>query len=160
MPINFARQHHVLPYAQDADAVYVAVADPLDPFPLDDLRALLGRPIEARAATRESIDDVINRVYQRKQDASLQEAKDGEDVPFEDNFMMEGAVEVWLNGAKWKDLIATETEEYSGIFRVEVDTAAAAAAAGALYGGQAAQPNGTGRRRPNADATPSPERPY
>ena len=36
-------------------------------------------------------------------------------------------VEVWLNGAKWKDLIATETEEYSGIFRVEVDTAAAAA---------------------------------
>ena len=80
VPINFARQHHVLPYAQDADAVYVAVADPLDPFPLDDLRALLGRPIEARAATRESIDDVINRVYQRKQDASLQEAKDGEDV--------------------------------------------------------------------------------
>ena len=33
-------------------------------------------------------------------------------------------VEVWLNGAKWKDLVATETEEYSGIFRVEVDTTA------------------------------------
>ena len=32
-------------------------------------------------------------------------------------------VEVWLNGAKWKDMIATETEEYSGIFRVDVDTA-------------------------------------
>ena len=31
-------------------------------------------------------------------------------------------VEIWLNGAKWKELIATETEEYSGIFRVEVDT--------------------------------------
>ncbi|MDG1833603.1 MAG: tetratricopeptide repeat protein [Verrucomicrobiota bacterium] len=36
-------------------------------------------------------------------------------------------VEVWLNGAKWKDLMATETEEYSGIFRVEVNTAAVAA---------------------------------
>lgn len=33
-------------------------------------------------------------------------------------------VEIWLNGAKWKELTATETEEYSGIFRVEVDTSA------------------------------------
>lgn len=80
VPINFARQHHVLAYAMDEHAVYVAVADPLDPFPLDDLRALLGRPIEARAATREAIDDVINTVYQRKEEASLQEAKDGEEV--------------------------------------------------------------------------------
>ena len=34
-------------------------------------------------------------------------------------------VEIWANGVKWADLNATETEEYSGIFRVEVDTAAA-----------------------------------
>ena len=35
-------------------------------------------------------------------------------------------VEIWANGVKWKDLTATETAEYSGIFRVEVDTAAEA----------------------------------
>ena len=80
VPINFARQHHVLPYAEDSEGVYVAVADPLDTFPLDDLRALLGRPIEPRAATRETIDDIINRVYQRKEEASLQEAKEGDEV--------------------------------------------------------------------------------
>ena len=31
-------------------------------------------------------------------------------------------VEIWLNGNKWKNMEATETEEYSGIFRVEVET--------------------------------------
>ncbi|MBL68557.1 MAG: hypothetical protein CMO74_08955 [Verrucomicrobiales bacterium] len=36
-------------------------------------------------------------------------------------------VSIWLNGQKWKDLEAVETEEYSGTFRVEVDTAEAPA---------------------------------
>jgi TolA-binding protein/predicted negative regulator of RcsB-dependent stress response len=31
-------------------------------------------------------------------------------------------VSIWLNGQKWKELDATETEEYSGTFRVEVET--------------------------------------
>ena len=31
-------------------------------------------------------------------------------------------VAIWLNGQKWKELEATETEEYSGTFRVEVET--------------------------------------
>ena len=36
-------------------------------------------------------------------------------------------VSIWLNGKKWKDLEAVETEEYSGTFRVEVDTTEAPA---------------------------------
>jgi len=31
-------------------------------------------------------------------------------------------VSIWVNGRKWKDLEAVETQEYSGTFRVEVDT--------------------------------------
>ncbi len=34
------------------------------------------------------------------------------------------SVEIWLNGNRWKSTEATETEEYSGIFRVEVETSA------------------------------------
>ncbi|SVD97396.1 uncharacterized protein METZ01_LOCUS450250, partial [marine metagenome] len=34
-------------------------------------------------------------------------------------------VSIWLNGQKWRDLEALETGEYSGTFRVEVDTAEA-----------------------------------
>lgn len=79
VPINFARQHHIVPIGERDDEIIVAVSNPLDPFPLDDLRALLGRPIDAVASTRESIDDAINRVYERKADASLAEAKEGAD---------------------------------------------------------------------------------
>ncbi|MFK8000355.1 MAG: GspE/PulE family protein, partial [Polyangiales bacterium] len=79
VPINFARQHHIVPIGERDDEIIVAVSNPLDPFPLDDLRALLGRPIDAVASTRESIDDAINRVYERKEEASLAEAKEGAD---------------------------------------------------------------------------------
>src|SRR4051794_25834997 len=46
-PINFARHHGVLPIGRDGNSVVVAVRNPLDPTPLDDLRALLGAPIIA-----------------------------------------------------------------------------------------------------------------
>ncbi|MGB5366333.1 MAG: type II secretion system protein GspE, partial [Polyangiales bacterium] len=75
VPINFARQNHVLPLTQSDDSVRVAVANPLDPFPVDDLRILLGKIIIPVAASEESIDDAINRVYERKDETALAEAK-------------------------------------------------------------------------------------
>ena len=80
VPINFARQNHVLPLTQTDDSVRVAVADPLDPFPIDDLRILLGKTITPVAASEETIDDAINRVYERKDETALAEAKEGEEV--------------------------------------------------------------------------------
>jgi len=80
VPINFARQNHVLPLTQSNDSVHVAVANPLDSFPIDDLRILLGKRIIPVAASEESIDDAINRVYERKDETALAEAKEGEEV--------------------------------------------------------------------------------
>ncbi|AKF03914.1 GspE/PulE family protein [Sandaracinus amylolyticus] len=82
VPINFARQHRVLPLEtkHDGRVVYVAVANPLDPTPLDDLRALLGCDVLPIAATSEAIEDAINRVYERKNEEALGEAKAGEEV--------------------------------------------------------------------------------
>jgi general secretion pathway protein E len=80
VPINFARQNHVLALSQTDDSVRVAIANPLDPFPIDDLRILLGKTIIAVAASEESIDDAINRVYERKDETALAEAKEGEEV--------------------------------------------------------------------------------
>ena len=80
VPINFARQNHVLPLSQSDDSVRIAVANPLDPFPIDDLRILLGKMIIPVAASEEAIDDAINRVYERKDETALAEAKDGEEV--------------------------------------------------------------------------------
>jgi len=80
VPINFARQHHVLALTQTDDSVRVAIANPLDPFPIDDLRILLGKMIVPVAASEETIDDAINRVYERKDETALAEAKEGEEV--------------------------------------------------------------------------------
>ena len=80
VPINFARQHHVLPLTQTDDSVRVAIANTLDPFPIDDLRILLGKMIVPVAASEETIDDAINRVYERKDETALAEAKEGEEV--------------------------------------------------------------------------------
>jgi general secretion pathway protein E len=82
VPITFARQHKVLalgpadPARPDTGPVRVAVSNPLDPTPVDDLRALLGRPIVPVAATPEAIEDAINRVYERKDETALTEAKE------------------------------------------------------------------------------------
>ncbi len=80
VPINFARQNRVLPLTQSEESVRVAVANPLDPFPIDDLRILLGKTITPVAASEETIDDAINRVYERKDETALAEAKEGEEV--------------------------------------------------------------------------------
>lgn len=80
VPINFARQNHVLPLSESQDGVRIAVANPLDPFPVDDLRILLGKTIIPVAASEETIDDAINRVYERKDETALADAKEGEEV--------------------------------------------------------------------------------
>jgi general secretion pathway protein E len=80
VPINFARQNRVLPLTHSDESVRVAVANPLDPFPVDDLRILLGKTIIPVAASEETIVDAINRVYERKDETALAEAKEGEEV--------------------------------------------------------------------------------
>jgi general secretion pathway protein E len=83
IPISFARQHRLLGLAEDGEngPIRVAVANPLDPTPLDDLRALLGRSVVLPiAASQETIEDAINRVYERKDESALGEAKAGEEA--------------------------------------------------------------------------------
>ncbi len=78
-PINFARQHSVLPIGREGNRVLVAVANPLDPTPLDDLRALLGVPVTAVVAPNESIERAINRVYERKDENALSDSSKQQD---------------------------------------------------------------------------------
>jgi general secretion pathway protein E len=80
VPITFARQNKLILLGEVDGVVRVAVADPFDPFPIDDLRTLLGKPVEAVAATSEAIEDAINRLYERKEENALSEARAGEEV--------------------------------------------------------------------------------
>jgi len=80
VPINFARQHNLLPVAERGETIVVAMSDLLDLTPLDDLRALLGKRCEPVAAPSEMIEDAINRVYERKDENALSENSKRDEV--------------------------------------------------------------------------------
>ena len=65
VPINFAKQHLLLPIKRTEDGVIVATADPLNTFALDDLRMILGQPVKPVLATSAVVLDGINRLYDR-----------------------------------------------------------------------------------------------
>ena len=70
IPIQFCRDNRILPVARDDFNVTVAVADPLNIFPLDDLRLILSTNINMIVAPKSIIENSINRVYERSNDSS------------------------------------------------------------------------------------------
>ncbi|MDQ1257293.1 MAG: type pilus assembly protein PilB, partial [Candidatus Hydrogenedentes bacterium] len=46
VPISFIREYQMVPFRRNGTAYYVAVNDPVNLLPLDDLRLLLGGPVE------------------------------------------------------------------------------------------------------------------
>ncbi len=70
IPIGFCKDNKILPIARDDFNVTVAVADPLNIFPLDDLRLILSTNINMIVSSPRVIDNSINRVYERANDAS------------------------------------------------------------------------------------------
>ncbi|MGH7986062.1 MAG: type II secretion system ATPase GspE, partial [Candidatus Binataceae bacterium] len=63
VPINYARKNRLLPLASDDTVITVALADPANYQPLDDLRVLFGKPIQPVIAPAEIINEAINRAY-------------------------------------------------------------------------------------------------
>ncbi len=81
VPINYAKKNKLLPVASDTNAVTVAVADPANYEPLDDLRLVFGKEINAIVAPAEVIAEAINRAYDRASATSAQDLMvDLEDV--------------------------------------------------------------------------------
>ena len=78
IPIGFCKNHVLLPLQRDADgAVRVAVADPHDLSPLDDLRLLFaGSEIRLELANQRTILGAINEVYDRGPDSTDALAED------------------------------------------------------------------------------------
>src|SRR6266436_4907121 len=63
VPINYAKKNRLLPLAHDGAAITVAIADPANYEPLDDLHVLFGRVILPVVAPAEVITQAINRAY-------------------------------------------------------------------------------------------------
>jgi general secretion pathway protein E len=82
LPINYARQHLVLPLGRDgAGRVMVAVADPTAVDVIDAVAVLLDEPVEPVVASAAKIVDQINKTYSRLRGShELEEGvKKGED---------------------------------------------------------------------------------
>jgi general secretion pathway protein E len=79
IPIHFAKKYEILPIKRTNGTVEVAVADPLNLFPLDDVRLLLGCNVAPVLATSATIIDTINRIYERDSDTAQQIIEDIDD---------------------------------------------------------------------------------
>ena len=66
VPIAFAKAHRVLVLSEDDAVVRVVCGDPFDTQALDDLRVIFAKPVEASVGGRDSIENAINRVYERQ----------------------------------------------------------------------------------------------
>jgi general secretion pathway protein E len=66
IPIAFAKEYRIFPMRRVDGRLKVAVADPLDTRPLNDLASLTGACVEAAVATPEEILRAINRSYERR----------------------------------------------------------------------------------------------
>lgn len=70
IPISFCKDNKVVPIARDDFNVTVAVSDPLNIYPLDDLRLILSTNIVMVVSSEAVINQTINRVYERAGDSS------------------------------------------------------------------------------------------
>ncbi len=69
IPVQFTRNYNLVALSEDpAGLVRVATCTPLDPQPMDDLAAMLGREIEPVLSPRNEITTLIARAYRHKAD--------------------------------------------------------------------------------------------
>ena len=100
IPIQFCRDNLILPVAKDEFNVTLAVSDPLNIFPMDDLRLILSSNINLIVCPPSIITAAINRVYEKAQDAS-QKVIDELNVPGDSSEDLEEA----------KDLLEASDDE-------------------------------------------------
>src|SRR5579884_2624374 len=65
VPISFAKRYELLPFKRNGKAIQVAASNPLHLGALDDLRLLLGEPIEVVAVPSRVVVSSINYVYEQ-----------------------------------------------------------------------------------------------
>ncbi|MCO6456728.1 MAG: type II/IV secretion system protein [Pirellulaceae bacterium] len=80
VPESIARENSIMPLSEEDDALKVLVSDPLDIETIEKLRFIMNRKVETALATRESIQEAINRYYGQIEgesaDSMLQEFTD------------------------------------------------------------------------------------
>ncbi|MFO7973018.1 MAG: type II secretion system ATPase GspE [Candidatus Hydrogenedentota bacterium] len=66
VPINFIREYRMVPFKQDGAVYCVAVNDPMNLLPLDDLRLLLGGPVAPVLCREDDIQGVLDSYFDQQ----------------------------------------------------------------------------------------------
>ncbi len=69
-PYGFSKSRRLLPLMEEAGVVVVAVENPLDLEALEELRALLRKPLKEIGTTKEALDAAIEACFHQKHDAA------------------------------------------------------------------------------------------
>lgn len=93
VPYAFVKKHTVLPIEENEKRVRVAICDPLNLNPLEELRFMLGTDVEAVYAPRETILSAIHECYNTEDGAASQLIADMTDKS--DDNRADGDVEVF-----------------------------------------------------------------
>lgn len=64
IPKEIAKRNRLIPLKKDGDKLFVAMADPMDYFAIDDLRLSTGFQIETAIATKDDILRAVNKFYE------------------------------------------------------------------------------------------------
>jgi general secretion pathway protein E len=131
LPITYAKQHKILPISEDETTVYCVVADPFDTVAIDDVRALIGKPVEIAVAGGEVVLNAINRVWEKKDDGGGN--LHGDQAHEEDNLVDiidsddDAPIIAWVNGLFAQAVrerasdIHIEPEERDVVVRYRID---------------------------------------
>lgn len=65
LPINYAKNHGVLPYKEESDQVVMLTSNPVNTKAMDDIRVLFGKRVRPLVTTTQRLQDTINRVYEK-----------------------------------------------------------------------------------------------
>jgi general secretion pathway protein E len=89
VPYAFTKSRRLLPLTEEAGVVTVAVEDPLNLEALEELSALLQKPLKEIGTTKEALDAAIEACFHQKQDEAsslithLKEKSSGAELQFE-----------------------------------------------------------------------------
>ncbi len=63
VPINFIREYFMVPFKKNGEGFLVALNDPINLLPLDDLRVLLGGPVQPVLCRRTDVQKIVDSYF-------------------------------------------------------------------------------------------------
>lgn len=92
VPYSFAKKNTCIPIKEEDNVILVAIADPLNLEPLEELRLTLDKPVKAIFSSKESIDNAIHELYNTEHGAASQLIAD---LSKSDEVRNDGEIEVY-----------------------------------------------------------------